>query len=420
MRKRNKKSRRNRQQGNQACGRKAFKVEQLEARRMMCGDGVLPVNVRDIQNYTADECWENEECAETVYWKLYDDVTDATATAWKALKDAGVEFSDPNYVKWFNLIKKMEEENQNSLDAENAPVIAKRDGSNAKDDTVGMAKAVAEEMSGDSEGWHTGFLGLPYYNLETTTPDGDNEGGITWAWEDGDGESGHGAIDEDDKLIWAWDDEEESEGSDGDDGNGEGQKDDKSKGDEASDDDSSRDEDDDDGITWFWEDDDEDDDDEDEGDSQSRQTEESRDSDPRRGGNGPDPRQGGLGRPGAGNNTDPAPYRGVIVQGGNSDPSDPESAPKGPGAAPDHPTYGAIDYGPDGKPVSHQGYLPPKDLLVQGGDTDPPKNREHQAVDALFSRIGTEHAGSATNAAVNVASKSVDLGGNLPTFRRRK
>ena len=154
--------------------------------------------------------------------------------------------------------------------------------------------------------------------------------------------------------------------------------------------------------------------------TKSRQTEESRDSDPRRGGNGPDPRQGGLGRPGAGNNTDPAPYRGVIVQGGNSDPSDPESTPKGPGAAPDHPTYGAIDYGPDGKPVSHQGYLPPKDLLVQGGDTDPPKNREHQAVDALFSRIGTEHAGSATNAAVNVASKSVDLGGNLPTFRRRK
>ena len=95
-------------------------------------------------------------------------------------------------------------------------------------------------------------MGIPYYNLENTTPDGDNEGGITWAWEDGDGESEHGAIDEDDKLIWAWDDEEENEGSDGDDGNGEGQKDDKSKGDGASDDDSSRDEDDDDGITWFW------------------------------------------------------------------------------------------------------------------------------------------------------------------------
>lgn len=332
MRKRTKKSRRNRQQGNQACGRKAFKVEQLEARRMMTD--------------AADLAWLNTECSEDADCVNFarnfrgGDTGDVTLAVYKwavenkliGPKQGAVDFQKKLMIK-----EKINEEQH----IDNAHFRI--------EEALDKAASAVEEMAGagdggddNSPGWHTGFLGIPYYNLENTTPDGDNEGGITWAWEDGDGESEHGAIDEDDKLIWAWDDEEENEGSDGDDGNGEGQKDDKSKGDEE------------DGITWAsWltGDDDEDDDDDDQqsddgseegdeeenenGDSQSRQTEESRDSDPRRGGNGPDPRQGGLGRPGAGNNTDPAPYRGVIVQGGNSDPSDPESTPKGPGAASD-------------------------------------------------------------------------------------
>ena len=417
MRKRNKKSRRNRQHGNGAFGRRALNIEQLEARRMMTDAADLA--------WLNTECSEDADCANFARNFRVSDTGPVTLAVYKWAvenKLIGPQQGAVGFKEKLMIEERLEKEQH----LDNARFFVEE----ALDEAAsGMEEAPGAGDGGDnnSPGWHTGFLGIPYYNLETTTSDGDNEGGITWAWEDGDGESEHGAIDEDDKLIWAWDDEEENEGSDG---NGQGQKDDKSKGDEE------------DGLTWAsWltGDDDEDDDDDDQqsddgaeegdgeegdeeenGDSQSRQTEDSRDSDPRRGGNGPDPRQGGLGRPGAGNSTDPAPYRGVIVQGGNSDPSDPESTPKGPGAAPDHPSYGAIDYGPDGKPVSYQGYLPPKDMLVQGGDIDPPKNGEHLAVDALFSQIGNQHAGSATNAAVTVASKSVDLGGNLPTFRPRK
>ena len=257
----------------------------------------------------------------------------------------------------------------------------------------------------NSVGRHTGFLGIPYKNLEDTTPGG----------EDDDEQEDGGVGDEDDKLTWAsWlggasDGQEES--SDGD-----GQEEGSSGDDEGSEEeDSSGDEDDDDGITWFWEDDDDDDD---EGDGQSRPTEDSRDSDPRRSGSGPDPRQGGVGRPGGDSKIDPTPYRCAIVQGGNSDPSDPDSGRSGPGVGPEHPCYGAIDYGPDGKPVDYQGYLLPKDLLVQGGDSDPPKNSEHLAVDALFSDLGAEHASTVVEATARkvTGQKSVDLGGNLPTF----
>ena len=55
---------------------------------------------------------------------------------------------------------------------------------------------------------------------------------------------------------------------------------------------------------------------------------------------------------------------------------------------------------------------------MQGGDSDPPKNSEHLAVDSVFSDLGAEYADSVVEAAVMKATgqKSVDLGGNLPTF----
>ena len=80
MRKRTKKSRRNRQQGNQACGRKAFKVEQLEARRMMCGDGSPPRDCERWLRFTPRMyAEENADCEETVYCpQVLDEVTDDT------------------------------------------------------------------------------------------------------------------------------------------------------------------------------------------------------------------------------------------------------------------------------------------------------------------------------------------------------
>ena len=203
---------------------------------------------------------------------------------------------------------------------------ASEKGEKEGDDTENTAKGIAERMGeaqddDNSVGRHTGFLGIPYKNLEDTSPGG----------EDDDEQEDGGVGDEDDKLTWAsWlggasDGQEES--SDGD-----GQEEGSSGDDEGSEEeDSSGDEDDDDGITWFWEDDDDDDD---QGDGQNRPTEDSRDSDPRRSGSGPDPRQGGVGRPGGDSKIDPTPYRCAIVQGCNSDPSDPDSGRSGSGVRP--------------------------------------------------------------------------------------
>ena len=60
MRKRNKFSRRNRQQGNQTSGRKAFNVERLEDRRMLAGNTMTfseyDALVNNIVPYTYEEC----------------------------------------------------------------------------------------------------------------------------------------------------------------------------------------------------------------------------------------------------------------------------------------------------------------------------------------------------------------------------
>ncbi|MDE0939427.1 MAG: hypothetical protein OSA43_05680, partial [Pirellulales bacterium] len=382
----------------QTQGRKAFNVERLEDRRMLCGNTMTiseyEALVSNIISYTVEECQNDKPCIDAV-----DGIgasENAGATAWKTTVEAGHDPADGK--KGSSLF----------IDLADELGAAESAGENAVESAEDTALAIGNYIADpNSPGWLTGFLGIPYKNLEDTTPGG----------EDDDEQEDGGVGDEDDKLTWAsWlggasDGQEES--SDGD-----GQEEGSSGDDEGSEEeDSSGDEDDDDGITWFWEDDDDDDDDE-EGDGQSRPTENSRDSDPRRSGSGPDPRQGGDGRPGGGSKTDPTPYRGAIVQGGNSDPSDPDSGRSGPGVGPEHPSYGAIDYGPDGKPVDYQGYLPPKDLLVQGGDSDPPKNSEHLAVDALFSDLGAEHASTVVEATARkvTGQKSVDLGGNLPTF----
>ena len=419
MRKQNRKSRRNRPQGNQTIGRKAFKVERLEDRRMLAGDTAEGAEAVDTAGDEVFHSYVAEMSEEIDAMEDHDKdrlarFSHEYSGGWYSQLDKDVfEAADNEGLIGYNGGAKTFEAKQRINKLLKQHTDAAEKGASEGDDTANTAKGIAERMheaqdDGNSVGWKTGFLGIPYYNLEDTTPGGEDDG----EQEDG------GVGDEDDKLTWAsWlggtsDGQEES--SDGDE-----QGEDSSGDDEGSEEeDTSGDEDDDDGITWFWEDDDDDDDDDDEGDGQSRQTEDSRDSDPRRSGSGPDPRQGGLGRPGGDSKTDPAPYRGSIVQGGNSDPSDPDSGRSGPGVGPEHPSYGAIDYGPDGKPVDYQGYLPPKDLLVQGGDSDPPKNSEHLAVDALFSDLGAEHASTVVEAAVMkvTGQKSVDLGGNLPTF----
>ena len=441
MRKRNKKSRLNRQQGNQTIGRKAFKVERLEARRMMAGDTAEGAEAVDtagdevFHSYVAERSEEIDAMEDHDKDRLAQ-FSHIHSGGWYSQLDKDVfEAADNEGLLGYNGGAKTFEAKQriNELLKKHTDGAEKAasEGGDTANDTANTAKGIAERMreaqdDDNTVGWHTGFLGIPYKNLEDTTPDGDDdEGGITWAWEDGDGESGHGAIDEDDKLTWAWNDDGENKSSNGnkESSDGNGQEEGSSGDDEGSEEESSEDEDEEDGIHWFWEDDgddddDEDDEDDDEGDGQSRQTEDSRDSDPRRSGSGPDPRQGGLGRPGGDSKTDPTPYRGAIVQGGNSDPSDPDSGRSGPGVGPEHPTAGAIDYGPDGKPVDYQGYLPPKELLVQGGDSDPPKNSEHLAVDSVFSDLGADYASTVVEATVMkvTGQKLVDLGGNLPTF----
>ena len=379
---------RSRQQNRQHMHRRHLHIEQLEGRRMLCGDSPY--------DFTWQQCaaLENPDCVYTVldFLKTGADekTADAAARAWKQLDSLGYTPEDTNYDELFNdffeqELKLLFIDTNNTADGNNTAT--------------------------DGKGWQTGAGGLPYYNLEDTGEDsnntqqesGDNTDKLTWAWDDN-GESS-GPLDPDDKLVWAWEDDDESE-----------------------EDDSSND-DDDDGITWFWEDDEEDEEEKDDenGDNQSRQSEESRNDDPFPSGNGPDPRQGGLGRPGGTSTTDPAPYRGVIVQGGDRDPSDSESGLKGPGAVPAHPTYGVIDYGPDGKPVDYQGYLPPKDLLVQGGDTDPPKHEENTketgAVDAVFrawesSVPGDPMCVTFDSSMQTTGQSTVDLGGNLPTFKK--
>jgi hypothetical protein len=409
MQKRNKKSRRSGRKGNQTIGRKAFNVERLEDRRMLAGNTMTfsdsDVLVNNIVPYTYEECKNDKPCIDAV--DAIGASPNAGATAWKTTVEAGHDPADGK--KGSSLF----------IDLADELGAAESAGENAIESAEDTALAIGNyNADPNSPGWHTGFLGIPYKNLEDTTPGGEDED----EQEDG------GVGDEDDKPTWAswlpWADDDDGSDSQGEgesgDGDGSGEGDDEEE----------------DGITWAswlpWADDDDDDDDEsgdgsdegdegdenEEGDGQSRPTEDSRDSDPRRSGSGPDPRQGGDGRPGGGSKTDPTPYRGAIVQGGNSDPSDPDSGRSGPGVGPEHPSYGAIDYGPDGKPVDYQGYLPPKDLLVQGGDSDPPKNSEHLAVDALFSDLGAEHASTVVEATARkvTGQKSVDLGGNLPTF----